>query len=75
MGFLLDYLFAVWRILPGLGCVASVFTASVSWRSFFKSRKMPLARVLRGLLARCRVTNGYAMCSRAIAKKSAAMDA
>jgi hypothetical protein len=51
VSFSLDYLFAVWLILPGLGCMASVFTAFVSWRSLFESRKMPVDRVRRGLLA------------------------
>jgi hypothetical protein len=50
LSFSLDYLFAVWLILPQLGCVVSVFAAFVSWRSFFNSRKMPVGGVRRGLL-------------------------
>ena len=51
LSFSIDYLLAVWLILPGLGCVVSFFTAFVSWRSLFETRKLSSGRMRRGLLA------------------------
>jgi hypothetical protein len=51
LSFCLDYLFALWVVLPELACAVSIFTAFVTWRSFFRSRKMPAGPARRGLLA------------------------
>jgi hypothetical protein len=47
----LDYLFAVWLVLPILLCIVLVFAGIEAWRAFLESRKTPVSRARRAAIA------------------------